>query len=384
MGIKGLTKLIRDNVPGAIKETSLKGYTGMKICIDASNALYQFMVAIRSMGQGGAAAAQLTNADGEVTSHISGMFARTIRMMELGLKPVWVFDGKPPDMKGGELAKRSAAKKKAREGLEKAKEAGDVDAQNKFQKRSVRVTDKHNDDVKTLFSLMGVPVVESPCEAEAQCAALAAGGLCYGAASEDMDTLCFNSPVLLRKFTAAESKKIPVMEINLQRVLEGLGFTYPEFVDLCMLLGCDYMDKIDGIGPVKALALMKEHRTIEAVIASLQGTKYKLPASFDYLRARELFLNHPVLDPAEMTLKWGKVQEEELLRFLVDEKGFNLERTQRQIARLIKAKSGSTQKRMDSFFTRVPGSMSSSLSKKRKAEALKKKNKGKGKKKGKR
>ena len=356
MGIKGLTKLIRDNVPGAIKETSLKGYTGMKVCIDASNALYQFMVAIRSMGQGNAAAAQLTNADGEVTSHISGMFARTIRMMELGLKPVWVFDGKPPDMKGGELAKRSAAKKKAREGLEKAKEAGDVEAQNKFQKRSVRVTDQHNLDVKTLFSLMGVPVVESPCEAEAQCAALAAGGLCYGAGGR---TLCFNSPVLLRKFTAAESKKIPVLEINLQRVLEGLGFTYPEFVDLCMLLGCDYMDKIDGIGPVKALSLMKEHRSIEAVIESLKGTKYNFE-NFDYA-CRELFLNHGAR-PSEMTLKWGKVQEEELLRFLVDEKGFNLERTQRQIARLVKAKSGATQKRIpDSFFTRVPGSTSSSL-----------------------
>ena len=59
MGIKGLTKLIRDNCPGAIKETSLKGYTGMKVCIDASNALYQFMVAIRSMGQGGLASAQV-------------------------------------------------------------------------------------------------------------------------------------------------------------------------------------------------------------------------------------------------------------------------------------------------------------------------------------
>ena len=59
VGIKGLTKLIRDNCPGAIKETSLKGYTGMKICIDASNALYQFMVAIRSMGSNGSAAAQV-------------------------------------------------------------------------------------------------------------------------------------------------------------------------------------------------------------------------------------------------------------------------------------------------------------------------------------
>jgi flap endonuclease-1 len=231
---------------------------------------------------------KLTNADGEITSHISGMFARTIRMMELGIKPVWVFDGKPPDMKGGEIAKRQAAKKKAQEELQAAEASGDVEAQNKFSKRNIRVGTKENDDIKLLFSLMGVPVVEAPCEAEAQCAALAAGGLCFAAASEDMDTLCFNSPILLRKFTAAESKKIPVLEINLARVLEELGFTYPEFVDLCMLLGCDYMDKIKGMGPVKALAMMKEHRSIEAVIEAIKGTKYTVPENFDYVRAREV------------------------------------------------------------------------------------------------
>ena len=289
--------------------------------------------------------------------------------MELGIKPVWVFDGKPPDMKGGEIAKRQKAKKKAQEDLKAAQAAGDVEAQNKFSKRNIRVGTKENEDVKYLFSLMGVPVVESPCEAEAQCAALAAGGICYGAASEDMDTLCFNSPVLLRKFTAAESKKIPVMEINIQRVLEDLEFTYPEFVDLCMLLGCDYMDKIEGIGPVKALQLMKQHRSIEAVLEAIKGTKYKVPENFDFVRARDLFINHEVLDPKAMKLKWGKVDEEELLNYLVNEKGFNLERTQRQIARLIKAKNSTTQKRMDSFFTRVP---SSSSSKKRKMDSKKK------------
>ena len=199
------------------------------------------------------------------------------------------------------------------------------------------------------------------------------------AASEDMDTLCFNSPILLRKFTAAESKKIPVMEMNLARLLEDLQFTYPEFVDLCMLLGCDYMDKIKGMGPVKALSMMKEHRSIEAVIEAIKGTKYEVPANFDYKRARDLFINHEVLDPKAMKLKWGKVDEEGLLQYLVEEKGFNLERTQRQIARLVKAKGSATQKRMDSFFTKMPSSGTSS--KKRKADALKKKGKGKGKKK---
>lgn len=138
-----------------------------------------------------------------------------------------------------------------------------------------------------------------------------------------------------------------------------------------MLLGCDYMDKIKGMGPVKALSMMKEHRSIEAVIEAIKGTKYVVPENFDYVRARELFLNHPVLDPKAMKLKWGKIDEEALLEFLVEEKGFNLERTQKQIARLVKAKAGATQKRMDSFFTRKPSSQNATN--KRRLDAKKEK-----------
>lgn len=366
MGIQGLTKLIRDNCPGAIKEGKLKQYTGMKVAIDASNALYQFMVAIRSMGQAGGASAQLTNEAGEVTSHLQGMFARTIRMMELGIKPVWVFDGKPPALKGGELAKRSKAKAKAKADLAAAKESGNAELIERYSKRTVRVTTEHNADVKTLFKLMGVPVVEAPCEAEAQCAALARSGKVYAAASEDMDTLCFTSPVLLRKFSAAESKKLPVLEINLNRVLEGLGFTHSQFVDLCILMGCDYMGTIRGVGPKTALNLIRKHGNIEGVLANL-GPKYQVPEDFNFHGARQLFHHHEVLDPADMPLRFGTPDREGLLRFLVDEKGFNPERVGRQIDRLEKARGKATQRRLDTFFTRKPQSAGS----KRKAIAAK-------------
>ena len=110
---------------------------GRKIAIDASMAMYQFLIAVRSNGPGGGqAATMLTNEAGraipssyfvhmifilmyllgEVTSHIQGMFNRTIKMMTCGIKPVYVFDGKPPQLKGGELAKRMARRAKAESG----------------------------------------------------------------------------------------------------------------------------------------------------------------------------------------------------------------------------------------------------------------------------
>ena len=198
MGIHGLMKLLSEECPGCVKEQELENFTGRSIAIDASMAMYQFLIAVRSMGASGASA-QLTNEAGEVTSHIQGMFNRTIRLMSEGIRPVYIFDGKPPQLKGGELAKRLAKRAKAEVDLAAAKDAGETDDIDKFSRRLVKVTRQHNEDCKHLLRLMGVPVIEAPCEAEAQAAELAKHQKVYGVATEDMDALTFKTPKLLRK-----------------------------------------------------------------------------------------------------------------------------------------------------------------------------------------
>eukprot|EP00965_Chrysotila_dentata_P245711 6206727-Pleurochrysis_carterae.AAC.1 len=121
MGIHGLTKLIGDNAPEAMKtDGKIDNYFGRKIAIDASMAIYQFLIAVRQAGGEG----QLTNEAGEVTSHLTGMFYRTIRMLEAGIKPVFVFDGKPPTLKGGQLAKRKERQAAAEAELQKLQTEG--------------------------------------------------------------------------------------------------------------------------------------------------------------------------------------------------------------------------------------------------------------------
>ncbi len=165
----------------------------------------------------------LTNEDGETTSHLMGMFYRTLRIVDNGIKPVYVFDGAPPKLKSGELAKRFQRKAEATEGLEEAKETGTAEDVEKFSRRTVRVTREHNAECQRLLKLMGIPYIIAPTEAEAQCAVLARAGKVYAAASEDMDTLCFDSPVLLRHLTFSEQRKEPIQEIFLEKVLAGLG-----------------------------------------------------------------------------------------------------------------------------------------------------------------
>ena len=270
MGIHNLMKLLNEECPEAIKEQEMKNLNGRKIAIDASMAMYQFLIAVRSTSDGGGyGQQQLTNDAGEVTSHIQGMFNRSIRMMTSGIKPCFVFDGKPPPMKGGELAKRSAKRTEAENGLEKATSDGNQEDIEKFQRRLVKVLPSHNADCKELLRLMGIPVVEAPCEAEAQCAELAKNGLVFATATEDMDALTFQTPKLMRRMTTAASQKQPILEIDYAKMLNGLDLTYDQFVDLCIMCGCDYCSTIKGIGPKTALKLIREHKSIEKILEKL-------------------------------------------------------------------------------------------------------------------
>lgn len=351
MGIHELMKVIGDEAPDAVKEEAMKNLFGRRVAVDASMSLYQFLISIRQ----GDGSVSLTDSSGEATSHILGMFYRTIRMAVNGIRPVYVFDGRPPTLKSGELAKRSRKAKEAKSELGEARDEGNAEEAAKLAKRTTRVTREQNEEVKRLFRLMGVPVVEAPCEAEAQCAAMARAGLVWGVGTEDMDSLTHGSPIVLRHMHYSEARKEPVIQIHLDRVLAGLGFDMAQFVDLCILLGCDYCDTIRGIGRKRAVELIRKHRTIEAVLQNLDHEKHAVPENFPFAEARELFLHPEVTDPAEIQLRWTDPDEEGLVQFLVREKGFNEDRVRGGVAKLRKARTTTVQGRLDGFFAPSAG-----------------------------
>lgn len=330
--------------------------------------IYSFLIAVRSGGE------MLTNEDGETTSHLMGMFYRTLRIVDNGIKPVYVFDGAPPKLKSGELAKRFQRKATATEGLEEAKETGTAEDVEKFSRRTVRVTREHNAECQRLLKLMGVPYIIAPTEAEAQCAVLARAGKVYAAASEDMDTLCFDSPVLLRHLTFSEQRKEPIQEIFLEKVLAGLNMerkqvssllrlplsatNRTQFVDLCILLGCDYLDPIPKVGPHTALKLIREYGDLESFVAAVEAgkTKFAIPEDWPYKDARELFFN-PDIRPADhedCDFKWDAPDIDGLVQFLVTEKGFSEDRVRSGAARLQKNLKSTQQARLEGFFKPVP------------------------------
>ncbi|KAK6139481.1 hypothetical protein DH2020_026795 [Rehmannia glutinosa] len=297
-----------------------------------------------------------------------GMFTRTIRLLEAGIKPVYVFDGKPPDLKKQELAKRYlmlqfrslfglvsvidlgllitlinfysgdcrySKRADATEDLNDALETGNKEDIEKFSKRTVKVTKQHNEDCKRLLRLMGVPVIEAPSEAEAQCAALCKTDKVYAVASEDMDSLTFGAPRFLRHLMDPSSKKIPVMEFEVSKVLEELNLTMDQFIDLCILSGCDYCDSIKGIGGLTALKLIRQHGSIENILENISKERYQIPDDWPYQEARRLFKEPSVfIDDDQLELKWSPPDEE-------------------AIEKIKAAKNKSSQGRLESFFKPV-------------------------------
>lgn len=315
--------------------------------------LYQFLIAVRqSDGQ------QLTNENGETTSHLSGMFYRTIRLVENNIKPVYVFDGKPPVLKGGELEKRLLRREEAQKQIDDLKDTGTVEDVMKYEKRLVRVLREQNDEAKRLLELMGIPFVNAPCEAEAQCAELARGGKVYAAASEDMDTLCYDPPLLLRHLTFSEARKMPIDEIKFTDVMKGFEMNRETFIDMCILLGCDYCETIKGVGPVTAFKLIKQHGSIDNIVKWIEenpeATKYKVPENWPYKEARQLFMDPEVTKASEVNLQWKEPDVDGLVAYMVKEKGFSEERIISGAEKLKKGLKTGVQGRLDGFFTVVP------------------------------
>jgi len=308
MGIKNLLKFLSEQ-PDLIKKINLKEYYGKKIAIDISILLYQIVIAIRNSG------ADLTNNKGEITSHILGLFNKTINFLEKGIIPIYVFDGKPPELKRKVIDARKQVKKKAIEKLQNVKtEAEKI----KYLKRSVYITSKQLDQCRELLRLMGIPYVDAPEEADSELAYLCRENMVYAVLTEDMDILTFGSPRIIRNLS---SNKKPPIEIELSSTLDKLNINYEQFIELCILFGCDYCQHFNNITNTKIYDTYIKYNNIEKTIEKLKIDGYNIPDNFEYKEAKQYFINYnnsPVL-PEKLKLK--NPDTDALLNILVNKYG---------------------------------------------------------------
>ncbi|MCD6398903.1 MAG: flap structure-specific endonuclease, partial [Candidatus Aenigmarchaeota archaeon] len=193
------------------KTIEIDELTGRKIAIDALNVLYQFLSTIRQPD-----GTPLKDSKGNITSHLSGLFYRTMKLLQNGIKPCYVFDGKPPKFKETTNQARRKLREDAREKYKEALEKGNIEEARKWAQQGVKVDADIIEDSKNILEAMGIPCVQAPSEGEAQASFLCKNGDVWAASSQDFDSLLFGTPILLRNITVSSRKKIPRKNIYVE------------------------------------------------------------------------------------------------------------------------------------------------------------------------
>ncbi len=311
------------------------------VAIDAYNAIYQFLAIIR--GQQGE---HLTDSSGNVTSHLSGLFYRNVNLLSMGIKPAYVFDGKPPSLKYAEIERRRQVKREATVKYEVALKEGRMEDARKYAQFTSVIQDYMIEDAKRLLNSLGIPHIDAPSEGEATAAILTINGTAYASASQDYDSLLFGAKRLIRNLTVSGRRKLPNKQIfinvepeiiTLDQTLQSLGINREQLVDIGILIGTDFNpDGFKGIGPKTALKMIKEHGRLE----DIQDLKDKLNEA-KYEKIREIFLQPNIVSTDK--LEFADPDSNSVIQFLCRERNFSEERVNSALQKLKKASNTRSQ-----------------------------------------
>jgi len=332
------------------KTISLDFLKGKTLAIDGYNTLYQFLAIIRQPD-----GTPLKDRYGRITSHLSGLLYRTSNLVEKGTRLVYVFDGEPPELKETEILRRKAVKDEAAVKYEESLRRGDLKEARKYSQMTSRLRDSMVEDAKFLLDLLGIPWVQAPSEGEAQAAHMAARGDVWAVASQDHDSLLFAAPRLVRNLAITGRRKLPRRDlyveiepelIELERVLAELGISREQLVDLGVLVGTDFNpDGIKGIGPKKALKMLKETTSQQELDHLLR----EAASPNDFAKIKRIFLNPEVRD--DYRLEWRSPDLDAVVKFLCNERDFSKERVVNAIEKMKSGfKETREKKTLDSFF----------------------------------
>tara|TARA_B100000424_G_scaffold269275_1_gene265847 strand:- start:289 stop:1272 length:984 start_codon:yes stop_codon:yes gene_type:complete len=308
MGIKNLYKLISDYSPNSITNKKISNYGNKIVVIDASLVIYQYVIAIRSTGK------DLTNNNGDITTHIHGIINKTMMLLKYNIMPVYVFDGKAPKLKGFTLKNRKNLKNKNIKKLED-EDYDNEDDRIKIFKKCYTITKEHKIQIQEVLNLFGIPNFESTTEADTLCSLLVKKKLAYGCSTEDMDLLTFGCPILIRSL----SQKKKAIEINLNQILKDFNMNQKQFIDLCILLGSDYCPTIPRIGPKRAYEVIQKYKSIDNFLKN-ESEKYNIPENFNYIETRNYFMNKEIYDIKDIEM--NKPNTSEIFSLLKNEYNF--------------------------------------------------------------
>lgn len=322
------------------KSMEMEDLRGKKVAIDTYNIVYQFMSAIRQPD-----GYPLCDSKGRTTSHLTGLLHRTASLIEAGIEPVFVFDGKPHPLKQATLDGRKERREKAEQEWKDAVERGDMKTAHTKAQQTSRMTDEVKESAKELIRYMGLPIVDAPSDGEQEAAYICRRKDVWATASQDFDSLLFGTPVLLRNLTMTGRRKVPGKDIyreikteviDSEEFLRNLGISREQLVDMCILMGTDFNTGIKGIGPKKALKLVRDNGDLESVLRKIGED---IP---DYQEIRGIFLDYEGSD--DYSVEHGPLDRQAVVDMLTSY-DFSADRVNSALDRIESARKEEERKR---------------------------------------
>jgi flap endonuclease-1 len=309
--------------------------SGKVIAIDAYNTIYQFLATIR-----GITGELLTNNNGEVTSHLSGLFYRNVNLLAEDIKLIYIFDGKPSPLKSKEIDRRRQVKQDALNKYQEAITAGRFEDARKYGQATSVLTDKMVEESKMILTLLGIPYIQASSEGEAAAAQLTQSNIAFACASQDYDSLLFGAKRLIRNLAISGKRKVPNRNVYVdiepeiieqQQLLNETGLNLEQLVDIGILIGTDFNPGgIPGIGPKTALKLVREHNKLEK-IEKIEASLANIP----YKEIREVFLKQEA--PKINGIEFNEINSDALVNFLCTEKNFSVARVNTSLDKVKKS-----------------------------------------------
>ncbi len=347
MGVK-----INELVHNVKRTITFENLFNKRIAIDAFNTIYQFLAIIRQRD-----GTPLKDYEGNVTSHLSGLFYRSINFIEHNIKPIYVFDGVATELKLETIKERKKIKDDAKKKMVEAQEAEDFREAKKFAQQTSKLNSDMIEESKKLLENMGIPVFQASSEGEAQSAYLVEKGDAWACASQDYDTLLFGGERLVRNFAVSRSKKVKdttvtldIEYVSLPKLLENLEITREQLVEMGILIGTDFFSGIHGIGQHKALDLIKKYKSIKNIVSEkVKVGKKDIQLDLELVeQVKNIFLT-PDIRNNYPKIKFSKINYEKIKELLIEIHNFDNRRVENALDRLRKLDSSKTQISLDNF-----------------------------------
>lgn len=304
MGVKKLIKSLEEiyNELNLKKDEPIK-YTKpinflekKRVAIDASLWMYQGKCAI--LGHTGS----ILNSKGTDVSLIIAILNRVIYLLKCNIKPVFVFDGKPPALKNETVNIRKENKKKAKKKLDNNEYENETE-KNKLTQKTCNLTRTDIQLFQKLLDYLGIPYINSPSEADSQCAYLYQIGLVDYIISEDSDIIVFGGDKIIKEFKASTTT-VEIFDIT--NLYKNTKITPTTLIDIALILGCDYFSGLKGVG-------------IKRIIKQLMNNEELLLSKDNQMKEIVNYYKNPIIKTELDKIELKKINFEGLQDFLNNE-----------------------------------------------------------------